>query len=71
MLPKGLYDALPWLYMAVGALTAAMLEGDLRFMPALLFFVASGLVLMFRWNARSVAHRPGRASLGRSPPRSR
>ncbi|MGH8458683.1 MAG: hypothetical protein ACRESV_04980 [Nevskiales bacterium] len=52
MLPKGLYDTLPWLYMAIGALTTALLESDLKFLPALLFFVAGGMVLLYRRTAR-------------------
>jgi hypothetical protein len=48
MLPKGLYDALPWLYMALGALSAALLASDLKYLPSLLFVLAGMLVLAFR-----------------------
>jgi hypothetical protein len=53
MLPKGLYEALPWLYMAIGAMSAALLEGGLRFLPTLLFFAAGALVLLYRQAGRS------------------
>ncbi len=52
MLPKGLYEALPWLYMAIGALSAALLEGGLRFLPMVLFFTAGILVLLYRQTSR-------------------
>jgi hypothetical protein len=55
MLPKGVYDALPWLYMAVGAMSAALLEGDLKFLPTVLFFTAGVLVLLYRQASRSAA----------------
>jgi hypothetical protein len=51
-LPKGLYDALPYVYMTVGAVTTAVLETELKFVPAALFFVAGALVLAWRLAAR-------------------
>lgn len=48
MLPKGLYDALPWLYMALGALSAAVLDSGIKYLPSLMFFLAGMLVLAFR-----------------------
>lgn len=58
MLPKGLYDALPWLYMAGGGLVTAVLESDLKFLPALLFFLAGGMVFLYRRAARGPARHP-------------
>lgn len=52
MLPKPLYDALPWMYMTFGAITTALLESDLKFLPAVLFFLAGCLVLAFRFVPR-------------------
>ena len=64
MLPKGLYDALPWLYMAIGAMSAALLEGDLKFLPTVLFFTAGALVLLYRQASRSSARPRGRTQPG-------
>ncbi|HXG28519.1 MAG TPA: hypothetical protein VNJ47_06710 [Nevskiales bacterium] len=57
MLPKGLYDALPWLYMAMGATVTALLESDLKYLPAALFVTAGVLVLLYRSASRKVAAR--------------
>jgi pSer/pThr/pTyr-binding forkhead associated (FHA) protein len=69
MLPKGVYEALPWLYMAIGALTPALLASDLKYLPAILFFVTGVLVLMLRNSARTRLKRRLKASVGRSQPR--
>jgi hypothetical protein len=57
MLPRGLYEALPWLYMAIGAMTTALLESEIKYLPALLFFSAGTLVLMYRHVGRDTRPR--------------
>ncbi len=69
MLPRGIYEALPWIYMAVGAITPALLDSDLKYLPALLFFVTGGVVLLLRRNARSALNRRVNVSVGRPRPR--
>jgi hypothetical protein len=65
MLPKGLYDALPWLYMAMGATVTALLESDLKYLPAVLFVIAGVLVLLYRSaGRRAAAHAPARPRPG-------
>jgi hypothetical protein len=67
MLPKALYDALPWLYMGIGALVGAGLESQFKYMPATVLMLAGVLVLI--WRSRSTAssvhhiieHEPGPA----------
>jgi hypothetical protein len=68
MLPKAVYEALPWLYMAVGALTPALLASDLKYLPAILFFATGVLVLMLRSHARASAKRRLNVSVGRPRP---
>lgn len=68
MFPKGIYEALPWLYMAVGALTPALLTSDLKYLPAVLFFVTGILVLMMRSSARTKLKRRAKVSVGRPRP---
>jgi Flp pilus assembly protein TadB len=69
MLPKAVYEALPWLYMAIGALTQALLASDLKYLPVILFFATGVFVLMLRSSARARQKRRMKASVGRAQPR--
>jgi hypothetical protein len=47
MLPKPLYDALPYLYLGTGSLVGGMLESTLKLMPTATF-MAIGMYVLFR-----------------------
>jgi hypothetical protein len=48
MLPKGLYTALPWLYIALGVVVTLKLESDIKYLPAAALVLAGLLVLAYR-----------------------
>jgi hypothetical protein len=47
MLPKPLYDALPFLYLGTGSLVGGALESTLKLLPTTLF-MAVGVYMLFR-----------------------
>ena len=48
MMQRNLYDAMPYAYMTFGALTTALLDSPLKYMPAILFFSAGTLIFTWR-----------------------
>jgi hypothetical protein len=65
MMSKSLYDAMPYAYMAIGALITALMDTPLKYLPAALF-VSAGL-LVFSW--RHLGMRPRRQPPAHSPHR--
>jgi hypothetical protein len=66
--PAAVYKALPFFYLALGALVAELLESPIKYGPAILFVIAGIQVLLWRWAKRPVEtsrapqaarHKPG------------
>ncbi|MBI2380727.1 MAG: hypothetical protein HYV16_08230 [Gammaproteobacteria bacterium] len=56
MLPKPLYEALPFAYFGMGMLTMGAIESPARYFPALLLAVAGFAVMYMRYNYRHSRH---------------
>ncbi len=52
MLPKLIYEALPFFYIAVGVVTLTVVESPILFISSLLFLAAGVLVLAWRFTYR-------------------
>lgn len=52
MLPKPLYEALPYVYFGMGMLTMAAIDSPARYFPTLLLAVAGMVVLFMRYSNR-------------------
>ncbi len=52
VLPKPVYEALPYLYVSFGLLALAMIESGARFIPGAMLIVAGLIVLHLRFSAR-------------------
>ncbi len=61
MLPKPLYEALPFIYFGMGMLTMAAIDSPARYFPTLLLAVAGSAVLYMRYSYRKQARMPSRA----------
>ncbi len=52
MLPRSLYELLPYLYLVIGAASGLMIESSLILIASLLLISAGLLTLFMRWNYR-------------------
>lgn len=57
MLPKPLYEALPYLYITIAVLSVTLIESRASVIPATILLAAAGMVLMMRHNGRSASRR--------------
>ncbi len=55
MLPRGLYELLPYLYLAIGSFSGLMIDSTLILIASLLLIAAGALTLYTRWNYRKAA----------------
>lgn len=60
MMPKSLYDAMPYAYMAFGASITAVMDSPLKYVPAILFISAG--MLIFSWRRVSAQKRHQQAA---------
>lgn len=66
MLPKPLYEALPFAYFGMGMLTMGAIESPAKYFPAFLLGVAGIAVLYMRYNNRHTRHpSPAASTRGR------
>lgn len=52
MLPRSLYEALPYIYLVVGVLSGWMIQSSLIFIASLLLIAAGLISLYMRWRYR-------------------
>lgn len=74
VLPKPVYEMLPYGYLAVALLTYALLDSGMRYLSGTVFLAAGLMVLYWRMHYRSthrVTARARRKPLSRAPARHR
>ena len=52
ILPKPVYEALPYLYVSFGLLALVMIESGVRYIPGAMLIVAGLIVLHLRFDSR-------------------